>query len=362
MKQLNIMARITVKILSEAGAFIFDKWEPDQKVILTKNPKYWELDDAGNPLPYLDGIVLRQIQDIKTEFQEFDLGSLDKTDPLPPEFWERIITPDKKLTPAYQKYNLMHFPSMSVDYYGFLMIKSPLGTNKKLRQAFNYSLDRESIMKYVMKRGIPGNRGPVPPCMPNYNPQIEGYKYDPDKAKQLLAEAGYPNGEGLPEITLQLNSGGTTNERLAETIQQQISEITDPPLKIKLDMLAWPQHLETVEHGKSEFFRLGWIADYPDPENFLSVLYGPNITPVGHNSTRFNDPEYNKLYEQALSTMELEERNNIYEQMEKIVIEEAPWLLISYGESFILTQSYVHNYPKNPMRYPIWKYIWLEQH
>jgi len=339
------------------GPFKLAEWSPGQQVRLVRNPNYWGKDEDGYPLPYLDGINIRLLRDVLIAFLEFDKGNLDVSG-IPPQVWDKVMNKDKTLKGKYRKYKLRVTPTLSIDYYGFMMTKEPFGSNKYLRQALNYAIDRQAIIDNVFNgRGIPA-KGVLPPGMPGYNKDLKGYYYDPQKARELLAKAGYPNGEGLPEITLQLNSGGTMNEDNAEAIQAQLAKIG---VKIKLRLISWPQHLDSIDQGVPEFFRLGWIADYPDPENFMALFYSKNWAPAGPNATRFKNEEFDRLYEQAISEMDEQKRMALYRKMEEIVVEEAPWLFLSHGEAYGLAQPYVEDLPLNPMGHTLYKRVWLNK-
>lgn len=339
------------------GPFVLEEWSPGQRVRLARNPHYWEVDERGRQLPHLDSVEVRMLRDSLVAFLEFERGNLDVTG-IPPEMWPKVMTGERTLAEPYTKYQLLSCPSLTVQYFGFLMTDAPLGAHKLLRQAFNYAVDRQGIVDHVLNgRGIPA-RGVLPPGIPGYNPELKGYDYDPSRARELLAEAGYPGGEGLPEIVLQLNSGGTENEDIAEVVQQQLADIG---VRVSLRLIAWPQHLDSIDRGLASFFRLGWVADYPDPENFLALLYSKNVAPAGPNATRFENEEFDRLYREALASGDEAERLRLYQQAERIVVDQAPWLFLFHGEVYRLEQPYVRGYPVNPMDLNILKHVWFEE-
>ena len=339
------------------GPFLLEEWSPGLRVHLRRNPHYWEVDDEGRRLPYLDGVEIRMLRDSLVAFLEFERGNLDVTG-IPPEMWPKVMTEGGNLSEPYRNYQLLTCPSLTVQYFGFLMTEPPLGTQGQLRQAFNFAVDRQGIVDHVMNgRGIPAS-GVLPPGIPGYNTDLEGYTYDPARARELLAEAGYPGGEGLPEIMLQLNSGGTENEDIAEVVQQQLADIG---VRVSLRLIAWPQHLDSIDRGLAQFFRLGWIADYPDPQNFLALFYSQNAAPAGPNATRFQNTKFDHLYAQALASTDEAERLRLYQEAEKIVVEQAPWLFLFHGEVYRLEQPYVRGYPVNPMDLHILKHVWFEE-
>lgn len=339
------------------GPFQFVEWIPDRRVVLERNPNYWDKDKEGYPLPYLDQILVRFIGESIPEFQEFVMGNLEYVQPIAPDMWDGIFDRENNLRPSFKKFQIQRKEMLSLNYFGFHMEIAPLCTDKRLRHAMNYAINREAINEHILRgEGSPA-KGPIPPSMPGYGENVEGFTYDPDRARQLLAEAGYPDGEGLPVITLQLNSAGRRNELIAEVIQQQLQEVG---FKINLKIVEWAQHLDSVESGKVGFFRLGWIADYVDPENFLALFHTSNFSPAGPNSTHFSDPRFDELFEEALRTLDDEKRFELYHEAERIVMDICPWLFINYTQWTRLLQPYVRDMTLNAMDQRKLKQVWLD--
>ncbi len=253
------------------GPFKLKELREDEAVVMMRNENYWDKDQYGNQLPYLSAIKVSFFKEQKTELLEFKKGNLDMVYRIPLEMYDEIITKEGELAPSYNDYQLQTTPSLNMQYYGFMNQKEPFN-NVKVRQAFNYAIDKQKIVNYTLKgMGIAALYGTVPPALVGYNAKsIKGYSYDPDKAKQLLAEAGYPNGENFPEINLQINSGGGRNMQVAEAIQRMLEETLN--INVSLSVLPFPQHLENIDKGKALFWRSGWVADYPDPEAFFVLI------------------------------------------------------------------------------------------
>ncbi len=346
------------------GPFYLKNLQPNQGLVLLRNEKYWAKDEQGNQRPYLDGIRWSFISDQKGELMAFKKGNLDMTYRLPLEMIDEVLDANKKLKPDYAEFQFQETPSLSIYYYGFKN-KGELFNNKKLRQAFSYAIDKQKIVDYTMKGGaVPGHYGVVPPSFKDYNNDVvQGYKYDPKKAQQLMAEAGYPNGKGFPELTLQINSGGTRNEQIAEAAQKMLTDNLN--IKLQISKVPWPQHLEATETGKCEFWRYGWIADYPDPENFLNLFLSKHVPATFAenayiNSPRYVNPEFDKVMEQALATVDKAERYKLYQKADKIMIDDAPILPIYYEIDRRLVQSYVRNFDNNSMEYRDLGVVWFE--
>ena len=347
------------------GPFAFVDWKPDLELNMARNPNYWEKDQHGNQLPYLDGAKFRFIKDLAAQQLEFTNGVLDESYRIPNETFRDVVGEDGNLTPGYSQFVLQKAPTLSIQYYGFLT-SGTVFNNKILRQALNYAVDKEKVVKFVVNGQAfgPAVHGIVPPSMPDYpTDQIKGYEYNPEKAKQLLTEAGFPGGQGLPPIKLQINSGGDRNLQVAEAIQAMLKNVG---INMELELIPFAQHLDNIDAGRANMWRLGWVADYPDPENFLNLYYGKNvpndptqISPI--NSTRYVNPEFDRLFEQAIATTDKTERYKLYAQAEQIAVDDAPMMYIYYDQDFRLVQPYVRGYVLDPMHRVNFRYLWLDK-
>ena len=216
-------------------------------------------------------------------------------------------------------------------------------------------------MNYTLKgEGIQGIYGIVPPSATfedkGYDfKSLRGYSYDPDKAKKLLAQAGYPNGTGFPKLTLQINSGGgDRNVLTAQVIQSMLEENLN--IDIQIDQMPFSQHLDKLEPGKSLFWRTGWIADYPDPETFLTLLYSghipPNLDDRSYvNSVRYKSAKFDSLFSLAMREVDDKKRFALYAQADQVAIDDAAIMPIFYDENYRLIQTNVRNFPANAMEY-----------
>lgn len=337
------------------GPFYIKALKEDETVILSKNPNYWGKDADGNQLPYLDGLRFSYIKERKSELLEFRQGNLDLLFRLPLEMVTEIVDSDEKLKAGYQEFTLQTMANLSVQYYGFQHLTEPF-KNKNLRKAFNYAIDRQKICDFTLKgTGIAGNYGFVPPAMPGYDSKaLKGYEYNPEKARDYMRKAGYENGAEFPEITLQINSGGGTNEQVAEAVQNMLQEVLN--IKVNITKLPFAQHLENLETGKVDFWRSGWIADYPDPENFLTQFYSRHIpeklTDKSYlNSTRYSNSKFDELFETALQTIDEDQRNLLYLKAEQQMMDDAAIIPLFYYKDYRLLQSNVRNFPQNAMEH-----------
>ncbi|MBI2968867.1 MAG: ABC transporter substrate-binding protein [Bacteroidetes bacterium] len=346
------------------GPFFLKTLKHGEAVILSRNTDYWGVDEYGNKLPYLEAIKFTFIPEKRAELLEFKKGQLDMVFQLPPEMYDEVIGELEQVSEELKPYDIQIVPSLSTQFYGFLHTNEVFN-NKIVRQAFNYAIDRESICTYTLSgEGTPAFYGLIPPSFKDYEYQkITGYKYDPEKARILLAQAGYPDGKGFPKITLQLNSGGTINIRVAEVMQKQLKD--NLGIEVSLNVIPWPQHLEALETGKALFWRMGWLADYNDPENFLNLFYSIHIPKKPDeksyiNSTRYSNPAFDSLLQAALRETDVKKRFEIYRQADQLIVDEAAVLLIYYDENTRLLQPYVKNFPQNPMELRDLGKVWLQ--
>jgi peptide/nickel transport system substrate-binding protein len=328
------------------GPFAFHKWEQDRFIELKRNPLYHEFDESGKQLPYLDTVIVQFIKDTKTEFLEYDNGNLDMILSIDPIFLPRVLENDK-LTSSYASHNLYREEAQDIVFCGIMLdehanaetSRIPLWKSQKIRQALNYAIDRKALCKYVLKgKGIPAEHGPLSPSMPGFSNEVKGYAYDPVKAKTLLMEAGYPGGKGLPEILLQSGNNATTVQ-VIEALQQQWLKFG---IKVALRQVNFPEHSAMMHSGKLGFWRGNWIADYPDPENVLALFYSKMASPKGLNDTRFSHRGVDSLYELALwPGLSTEQRFKAYNEMERIIIDQAPWVFLYYTINYRLAQTSV---------------------
>lgn len=335
------------------GPFKLKTVKEGEVVILERNRNYWGVDSLGNQLPYLDAVKYTFIKEKTTEMAEFEKGNLDMLFDLPTEEVAKIKAEITR--GGAQGYQFQSIPSMVIQYYGF-QHQSDVFDDVNVRKAFNYAIDRYRIVEFVLQgKGFPAIHGIVPPSFRNYNTEaVKGYQYDSDRARDYLAQAGYPGGEGFPVLTLQLNYGGAVNVQVAEAIQKMLEETLN--ISIELTLVPRSQHFERVETGKALFWRDGWSADYADPENFLNLLYGQLVPDDLNkksyiNSIRYKNPKFDQIFELALRETNDDKRNELFREADQIAMDDAAIIPLYYEESIRLLQSDVENFPINPMEY-----------
>ncbi len=318
------------------GPFKFKNWLENQVLFLIKNENYFET-EAGKRLPYLDAVRISFIADRKTAFLELMNGKLDFFSGLESSIINELLTPNGELQPAKKdQLNFFKTAFLNTEYLGINMNfddeASPLA-KKKVRQALNFGFDRAKMMQSLRNNiGKVANSGFTPAGLPSFDAvQVKGYDYNPEKAKQLLAEAGYPNGKGLKRITLLTNKD---YEDLCTFITRQWEDIG---LMVQVEIVESATLRQMMSKSQAAFFRGSWIADYPDAENYFAVFYGKNPAPP--NYTQFSNPEFDKLYEMALLENDDEKRFELYQQMDQILIEESPVIFLFYDETALFTRK-----------------------
>jgi oligopeptide transport system substrate-binding protein len=335
------------------GPFRFHEWHEQVKLVLHRNPYYFERDGEGERLPYLDAVSITFITDAQSVFLEFLQGKLDMLSGLEDgSFKDAILTPNGNLRPEMQGEVVMRtMPFLNTEYLGFLldsslpvMNDSPLRI-KAVRQAINYGFDRKRMMRYIRNNiGSPGEHGFLPDGLPGMEGhRTVGYTYDPDRARALLAEAGFPNGKGLPEIVLHTTSQYVD---LCEFIQHQLSEIG---VRLRIEVNPGATHGALVANSQVAFFRKSWIADYADAENYLSLFTTFNHTPKGPNYTLYGNAEFDRLYGLALQETSDSLRNDLYARMDSLLMAEAPVVVLYYDRVLRFTRPGVSGLPSDAM-------------
>ncbi len=329
------------------GPFKLKYWRENDALLLLKNENYFEQDSSGKQLPYLDAVYITFIENKSTEFLKFRQGELDFISDVDPSFKDDVLTKKGELQPRYRGLMVLDKSVyLNSEYIGCNLIhdskNNPL-TNLKVRQAIAYGIDRKKLITYMRNNiGLPAEHGFVTPGLDNFNADsIKGYSYQPELARKLLDEAGFPNGKDFPEISL-LCSPST--EGICNFVVNQLKDIG---IKIKVESMEGRAIAEMKVKGTADFFRGSWTADYPDAETFLAVFYSKYGAPP--NYTRFNNNTFDALYEKAISTADNAERNKIYMQMDQLVINEAPVIPLYYDVVLRILQPDVKGFLNNPL-------------
>jgi ABC-type transport system substrate-binding protein len=343
------------------GPFIYDKSSNSENVKLFRNENFYLKDKDGNQLPYLDSVMYVYIEHPDDKMDKFWEGGLTYVPTVPitsvSEVLEERIEDFESNPP---KYMLLSNPQLSTTYLEFNM-KTPVLQNQKVRKAINLAINRKKLVEKIMKNqayeiGKFGITPPVTKIFGDYDFEgIEdvGYVYNPEEAKKLLAEAGYPGGAGFPSLSMQFRLGND-HYLVASEIQNQLRSV----LNINLDIegVEFNQLMENQAAGNADIFRSTWFGDYPNPQTFLLNAYGKIVPenpndPSYMNSSRYVNPAFDEAFERGSATENKEESNLAYAEAEKILMDDAPFIILWYGEDLMLLQSEVRDLETNGMRY-----------
>ena len=341
------------------GPFKFKHWKEGEIMVFLKNENYWEK-DGNQQLPYLDAIRSTFISDKQTAFMEFIKKNLDFFNGIDGSYRDDILTKSGRMTRKYKgKFQLRTGPYLNTEYLGILVdsnmaiVKNSPLKMRKIRQAINYAIDRKKMIKYLRNSiGTPGHAGFIPKGMPGFNMQeVKGYEYNPEMARKLLAECGFPNGKGMPEIKLQTS---TTYKDLIEFVQGELNSIG---IKCKVEVNQSSSLRDLIAKKSVGFFRGSWIADYPDAENYLSVFYSKNFVPIGPNYTSFKNKKFDELFERSFAESDDQKRYALYREMDNLVMEESPVVILFYDQLINLYQNNITGMSNNAQNLLILKKV-----
>jgi oligopeptide transport system substrate-binding protein len=331
------------------GPFMFKYWDENNELVLHKNPVYWQADAAGRKLPYIDGVHITFVDSKATEFFLFLQGKLDFVNGLDGSFKDLILSKNGELKKEFTgRFQLRKSTYLDTEYLGFLtdqnsdVIKNSPVKNPLIRQAINYAIDREKIVTYFRNGiGIPATSGFIPAGMPGYDTSGNfGYTYDPAKALQLLAKAGYPNGKGLSPIKI------LTPDNWSDVINFIATELQEVGIPVQVEVLQPNILKQQMSRSQAVFFRAQWIADYPDAETYLTVFNGR--MPAPPNYTRFNDPAFDQMYDASMNTPDTA-RWELYKKLDSLAISQAPLVPLYYDQQLHFTHNRISGMRSNPM-------------
>ena len=324
------------------GPFKFQYWKEGVKLVFRKNPNYFERDEAGERLPYIDAVSVSFLIDKQVAFLEFIKGKFDFMSGIDARYKDELLTYDGQLRQKYEdKIELITEPYLNTEYFSFFFFfYDPLGPDRAraLRQAVSLCIDREKMLRYLRNGiGEPGTGGMIPAGLPGYSPTI-GYGYDLKRAQHLVAE------NHLQGHLLQLTTVADYAD-IGKFVQSQVEQIG---LQCKMEVMP-PATMRSMRNkGSLQFFRSSWVADYPDAENYLSLFTTSNFAPAGPNYTHYTNPKYDKLYDKALLCNDLQQRAQYYTEMDSLMMQDAPVVVLFYDEVLRFVNKRVQNMGSNP--------------
>lgn len=353
-----------------SGPFRLTEWINDYKLQLDRNPDYRveyfpqaeTPADRSRPLPLADRVILYLVKQPMSSWLLFLQGKLD-LNALDKDNLDLIAGGGKELAPALKArgIRLLRTPEFEVRYVGFNFADPRLGGNLALRRALSLAYDVQRRVEHTNFQLIPA-QGPIPPGVAGFDPEFRNPNAadDPERAKALLAEAGYPGGidpatgERL-RFTFDQTGNSSAYRQLGELTAADFARIgveTEPVLNNN------PRFYEKLRQGKLQLFRLSWVGDYPDAENFLQLFYSKNIG--GCNRTGFSDPVYDRMFEAILPMADSPERTRRYREMAEYLTKQCPWIFEGFPISYLLHHSWLQNYHPHDFAFSRWKYLTMD--
>lgn len=295
----------------------------------------------------VDTIRFYTIDDVSTQWLMFLKGELDFLGEISRDNWDAVVNEKGELDPRLveQGIQLYSVATMDVFYIGMNMRDPVVGKNKKLRQALSCAFDRETWCRFYNNRITPAN-GPVPPGVEGrLETPAEYGVYDVEKAKRLMAEAGYPGGID-PEtgrrlvLTLAIGRPSQDSREMGELLANFYEAIG---VRFELAFYTWEAFVRAVNEGRVQLYLMGWVGDYPDAENFLQLFHSKNASP-GPNHSNYVNSEYDAAYDRAMAAESAEARNVQWQTCQKILREDCPWIFTHYSKVYSLMRERVKNY------------------
>ncbi|WP_213423795.1 ABC transporter substrate-binding protein [Bhargavaea massiliensis] len=313
------------------GPFKFVEWKRNDSITIEKNEDYWK-----EGLPKLDRVVFRSIPDNGARLNALITGDIDLADGINPSD-QATISGDDNL-------QLFERPSLNIGYLGMTVTREPFG-DKLVRQAFNHAIDKQAIIDAFFEGAAEPAKNPLPPSIPAYNDSIEGYEYDPEKAKELLAEAGYPDGFemelwAMPVPRPYMPDGA----KVAEVIQKNLADIG---VTAEIVSYEWATYLEKASKGEADAFLLGWTGDNGDADNFIyALLDGDNIG--SNNYTYYDNDELHDILIEAQTEVDEDKRNELYAKAQELIHEDAPWVPLAHSTPLLAGSADITGFKAHP--------------
>jgi len=382
-KLANVNAHIISKKLYDrgfktdvigTGPFVFTKIkgnDDQSNLILLKNQNYYLKDKQGNALPYLDTLEFIFQSRKLEQLDMFETHKIDLILGLPTSQITKMVQgrlEDFNSKPP--KLMLENNPLLETNYYIFNMLDERF-KDPKVRQAFNYAVDKKVIGIDILRNqindiGVYGITPPVLRTLKGYDFEgikETGYSYDPEKARQLLAEAGYPNGEGFGTIQLRYNINDI-HSAVADEFSKQIRSVLN--INVNIDGSTFDKLIEDAETGNGDIFRLGWNADYPSPESFLVNFYGKNVPktaaePSKVNKSRYHNAIFDEFFERAIDTKKQTDQLKFFAKAEKVLMKDPPLIPLWYTGDYAVINSNVRNFYFNALNYFDFTYVYKKE-
>jgi oligopeptide transport system substrate-binding protein len=329
------------RVPNGTGPYKLSRWDLGERIVLEANEHYHLGVPKVKEVEFLlaGGSVLTM----------YENGDIDVA-PVGVDDIERILEPTDPLHDEY-----VSGDRLAVDYVGFNTSAPPFD-DPKVRQAFAQAIDREKIAEVILKGVIPVASGLVPTGISGYENPALTLTYDPEGAQQLLAESTYEGPENLPLITLAESGGGATVGPTAEAIVEMWRQ--NLGVEVEIQQAEAATFFSDIDEGRYQMFHVGWILDYPDPQNVLDILL---YSTSRQNNTRYSNPEVDALLDQARTEEDQEKRFQLYYEAEQLIMGDAPWAPLFFDHTHALVKPYVKDYVFPAIVVPQLRYISVER-
>lgn len=321
------------------GPFKLKGWQEDELILLERNDLYYGVPAKVKHIAFrLRGSPMQMYEKGEIDVTYVSLANL-----------ERVMDPNNPLNQE-----LWEFPELSVFYIGFNTTESPFD-DVRVRQAFCYAVDKDRIISQVLKGSVTRAEGILPLGLPGYNEEIRGLNYDLEQARTLIAESGYGDSANLPPLTFTVpGEGGYVSTSLTAILYQWEQNLG---VEIEVRQLESEVYYYRLDEEKDEMFEFGWVADYPDPQNFLEVLF--------YSQSKYNIGEYSnsvvdELLDRAAVKQDSEDRLLLYQEAEPLIINDAACLPLWFGRNYLLVKPYVKGYTLSPLGIPLLNNVSIE--
>lgn len=313
------------------GPFKLKDWDKDSKIVLEKNDDYW---NDGHPK--LSSVIFQVIPDNSSRLNALKNGEIDLMDGVNPS--------DVKTLKSDDQLKIWNRPPLNLGYLGFNVEEKPFD-NKKVRQALNHAVDKQALVdSFYAGNGKPA-KNPMPQTIEGFNDDIDAYDFDLEKAKEMLADAGYPDGFEM-ELWAMNNPRPylPQPQKIAEAIQSSFGKIG---VKVKIKPMEWSTYIEKLTDGESPAFLMGWTGDNGDADNFLYTLLHKDAID-SNNMSRYSNDKVNKMLKQAQTEADDDKRMDEYKKAQEIIHDDAPWIPLVYAEEPLAGNANLEDYQPNP--------------
>lgn len=346
------------------GAYKLADWRRNYALRFSRNRDWhgWDASrlalDAKQGLYPFEEIFYPEIEDPSTQWLAFLSGDLDLQGEVSRDNWDEVVMADGTLSPSLSAkgFKMVTMPTLEVSYIGINMEDPLLGKNKPLRQALNAAFDAARWSEFYRGRIVPAS-GAVPPGVAGADTSPLPFERSVESARRLLAEAGYPNGIDPAtgrRLRLVLDIGKTSQD-MRESTELLIAFFDRCGIELVAEYHSWPSFLEKISKRNTQLFRIAWVGDYPDAENFLQLFYGPNASP-GPNRCNYSNPEFDRLFQEAMEANH-SRRLELYAKMQEIIKDECPWIFLGYSTALSLVAPTVDRYIPHDFPYGMEKHF-----